>query len=156
MPAIAIGSPRWRRTPCLARRAIATCWPRSSPKRQVGRSRRWRPGTPRSSRRSRARRPRGCGPSGHWPRESSMLEQAQPRGLGERLLALRSFPLLASLPSAELGLLARRSRERDYRAGETLAVEGEPVDTIHLLVSGRAALLRAGMLVETAGASTSI
>jgi CRP-like cAMP-binding protein len=81
-----------------------------------------------------------------------MLESAPPRGLGERLLALRSFSLLALLPPSELALVARLSRERDFRAGQQLAVEGEPVQAVQLLISGRATLSRAGVPLQTAGA----
>jgi CRP-like cAMP-binding protein len=81
-----------------------------------------------------------------------MLDGALPRGLGERLLALRSFSLLATLPAADLALVARLSREREFHAGQTLATEGESVQVVQLLISGRAAVSRAGMPVETVGA----
>jgi CRP-like cAMP-binding protein len=81
-----------------------------------------------------------------------MLDDTLPRGLGERLLALRSFSLLAPLPASDLALVARLSRERDFGAGQTVVTEGEPVQTVHLLISGRAAVSRAGVPVETIGA----
>jgi CRP-like cAMP-binding protein len=79
-----------------------------------------------------------------------MLEDAPPRGLGERLLSLRAFSLLAPLPASELALVARLSSERDFQAGQILATEGEPVRAVQLLVSGSAAVSRAGEVIETA------
>jgi CRP-like cAMP-binding protein len=83
-----------------------------------------------------------------------MLEDAPapPRGLGERLLSLRSFSLLSSLPASELALVARLSTERDFHVGHFLATEGDPVRSVQLLVSGSAAVSRAGRTIETAGA----
>ena len=81
-----------------------------------------------------------------------MLDGAPPGGLGERLLALRGFSLLAALPAAELALVARLSRERDLSPGETLAVEGESVQTVRLIVSGQVTLSRAGRPMPGVGA----
>lgn len=77
-----------------------------------------------------------------------MLELSPPRGLGERLLALRRLPLLSMLPAAELAQLARLSRDRDFPAGAALAVEGRPVRAGQLFVSGRVDLWRAARLVR--------
>jgi CRP-like cAMP-binding protein len=80
-----------------------------------------------------------------------MLDGAPPGGLGERLLALRGLPLLAALPAAELALVARLSRERDLQPGETLAVEGDSVQAVQLIVSGQVTLARDGRPVPGAG-----
>lgn len=77
-----------------------------------------------------------------------MLELSPPRGLGERLLALRRVPLLAALQAAELTQLARVSRERDFPAGAELAIEGQPVRAARLVVSGRVDLWRGACLVR--------
>jgi len=77
-----------------------------------------------------------------------VLELSPPRGLGERLLALRSLPMLAILPAAELTQLARLSRDRDFPAGAVLAVEDRPVRATQIFVSGRVDLWRAGQLVR--------
>ena len=73
-----------------------------------------------------------------------MLESAPPRGLGERLMALRNCPALASLPPPELAWLARSARERDFQPGETLAMQGHPADAVLLLLSGQIQLTHAG------------
>jgi CRP-like cAMP-binding protein len=76
-------------------------------------------------------------------------EVAPPGGFGERLLALRGFSLLSALPASELALVARLSRERDLQAGEALAVEGEPVQAVQLVVSGQARLWRVGLPIPS-------
>jgi CRP-like cAMP-binding protein len=81
-----------------------------------------------------------------------MLESAPPRGLGERLLALRSCPPLAALPPMELAWLARGARERDFPAGETLAVQGHPPDVVLLVLSGQLQLTHAGRPLREAEA----
>jgi CRP-like cAMP-binding protein len=81
-----------------------------------------------------------------------MLEAQLPRGLSERLLSLRSFSLLSTLRATDLSLLARLSREHDYDVGQVLATEGESVQAVQLLLSGRAELSRAGVVRQRAGA----
>src|SRR3954452_8502715 len=73
-----------------------------------------------------------------------MLEEAPPRGFGERLLALGRFLRLAPLPPAELSRLARVSRERDWPAGARLAAVGHSVRAVQFLISGRVVLSHAG------------
>lgn len=68
------------------------------------------------------------------------------------MLALRTFAPLAALPPSEMALLARLSRERDFQVGETLAEEGKPVESVRLIVSGRATLSRGGRSIDQAGA----
>jgi len=77
-----------------------------------------------------------------------VLELSPPRGLGERLLALRRLPLLSRLPAGELTQLARLSRDRDFPPGAELAVEGRPVRAAQIFVSGRVDLWRAARLVR--------
>lgn len=81
-----------------------------------------------------------------------MHEGAPPGGFGERLLALRGFSLLSALPASELALVARLSHERDLQAGEAIAVEGEPVQAVQLIVSGQARLWRAGLPIASTAA----
>ncbi|HEY8926538.1 MAG TPA: hypothetical protein VIU64_19280 [Polyangia bacterium] len=78
-----------------------------------------------------------------------MLELSPPRGLGERLLALRRLPLLSVLPPAELTQLARLSRDRDFPGGAELAVENRPVRTVQIFVSGSVDLWRGARLVRS-------
>jgi CRP-like cAMP-binding protein len=85
-----------------------------------------------------------------------VLDGAPWGGLGERLLALRRFSLLAGLPASELALVARLARERDLHPGDVLAVEGDPVRGVQLIVAGRATLSRAGAPVHDVGALDTI
>jgi len=80
-----------------------------------------------------------------------MLEGAPAGGLGERLLALRGFSLLAALPASELALVARLSRERDLQPGDQLAAAGDSVQAVQLIVSGQVTLSRAGRPVPHTG-----
>jgi hypothetical protein len=74
-----------------------------------------------------------------------VLEEAPPRGLGERLLALGRFLRLAPLPPRELARLARLSRERDLPSGESLATQGAPVRFVQFVATGKVALSRDGI-----------
>ena len=49
---------------------------------------------------------------------------------------VRAVPLLAKLPEAELRALASRGRVRSYRAGATIFREGDPGDSLHIVVEG--------------------
>jgi CRP-like cAMP-binding protein len=73
-----------------------------------------------------------------------MLEEAPPRGFGERLLALGRFLRLAPLTPAELSRLARVSRERAWPAGARLAAVGQVVRAVQFMVAGRVALSHGG------------
>jgi CRP-like cAMP-binding protein len=73
-----------------------------------------------------------------------MLEEAPPRGLGERLLALGRFMRLAPLPARELSRLARLAREREVPAGDRLAALGETVRVVQFVASGKVTLSRGG------------
>lgn len=66
------------------------------------------------------------------------LESREQTGLVtvERMMALRSVPLFASLAPPELASLARASIEREFAAGKTLCREGEPGDEVFILLSG--------------------
>jgi len=75
-----------------------------------------------------------------------MLQQSSQHfvTLRERLLYLRTLPLLGSMPSSELAILAEYARERFFRKGETLLHEGVPAHAIYLIVEGRVQVARRG------------
>jgi CRP-like cAMP-binding protein len=50
---------------------------------------------------------------------------------------IRELPLLARLSSEDMRALASRGRMRSYRAGTTIFAEGEPGDSLHVIVEGR-------------------
>lgn len=62
----------------------------------------------------------------------------------ERLLYLRSLPSIGELPPGELASIAHFTRERSFRKGERLLVEGEPADKVFFLVEGRVSMRRGG------------
>jgi CRP-like cAMP-binding protein len=74
-----------------------------------------------------------------------MLEEAPPRGFGERLLALGRFLRLAPLPPRELSRLARLSREREWPAGARLAAVGQVVRAVQFVIAGKVALSHQGV-----------
>lgn len=49
---------------------------------------------------------------------------------------IRDVPLLARLPEAELRALASHGRMRSYRSGAVLFREGDPGDSLHIVVEG--------------------
>jgi len=60
----------------------------------------------------------------------------------ERMMALRTVPLFASLAPPELASLARASIEREFASGKALCTEGEPGDEVFILLSGEVKVLR--------------
>ena len=77
-------------------------------------------------------------------------------GLVGRLLALKRLPLLATLPTSELTLVAERTRERLFPKGHTLLREGEPVGAIYFVVDGRVHLNRRGRPLGHAGPGAAV
>lgn len=60
----------------------------------------------------------------------------------EKMIALRSAPIFASLDPEELSELAQASREESYAGGEALCVEGERGNEVFILLSGMVNVLR--------------
>lgn len=63
-------------------------------------------------------------------------------GAPENKAFLRRVPLLASLSEAQLDLLAAGSVRRNYPRGRTIVAEGEPSQSLYILLSGRAKVQR--------------
>lgn len=63
-------------------------------------------------------------------------------GAPENKAFLRRVPLLASLSEAQLDLLATGSVRRNYPRGRTIVAEGEPSQSLYVLLSGRAKVQR--------------
>jgi CRP/FNR family cyclic AMP-dependent transcriptional regulator len=61
-----------------------------------------------------------------------MPDSVQP----SRTRLLHDLPLLARLPEADIAALAARGRTRDYPAGGAIFREGEPGDSLHVVISG--------------------
>ncbi len=62
----------------------------------------------------------------------------------ERILYLRSIPVAALLPPPVLKVIAAQMREATFPAGAALMREGQPIEALHFLTSGRLELLRKG------------
>lgn len=75
-----------------------------------------------------------------------LAESAQPLALTERLLHLRTLPILSRLTLAELAAIAPYLRPRSFAADEVIARGDEPATTVHLMTAGRARMLRGGHL----------
>lgn len=60
----------------------------------------------------------------------------------ENKLFLRRVPLLAGLDEAQLDALAAGSVRRNYPRGRTIVAEGEPSQSLYILLSGRAKVQR--------------
>ena len=54
----------------------------------------------------------------------------------QRKELIRDVPLLARLPEAELRALASQGRARSYAAGVTIFHEGDPGDSLHIIIEG--------------------
>ena len=75
---------------------------------------------------------------------ATQMESREQTGLVtfERMIALHSLPLFASLAPPDLLSLAQASLEKAYAPGEALCVEGEPGDEVFVLISGEVDVLR--------------
>jgi CRP-like cAMP-binding protein len=62
----------------------------------------------------------------------------------DRVLFMKSQERAAGLSTGELGVLARAARERHFKRGQKLIELGAPVRHWHLLVEGKARLVRQG------------
>jgi len=54
----------------------------------------------------------------------------------ERVLFLRGVPLFSALPPPDLQPIAAIAEEHTYADGDTIAVQGEPGEAMHIIVSG--------------------
>jgi CRP-like cAMP-binding protein len=73
------------------------------------------------------------------PTESAIV------GTVGRLLALAKLPMLATLPTEELKLIAERSHERFFPRGSALLREGEPIAALRFVIEGRVHMSRRGL-----------
>jgi CRP-like cAMP-binding protein len=83
---------------------------------------------------------------------------AEVRTIGhvERILSLHRIPVLGTLPSAELAMLAEIARERFFPRGAVLFREGEPVEAIQVVVDGAVHVSRKGKLVGHSGPGSAV
>jgi len=60
----------------------------------------------------------------------------------ERLLHLRTLPIIGTLGPEDLGLVAEQARTRVFETGDRLLRQGEPIAAVHIVVEGRVHLQR--------------
>lgn len=68
----------------------------------------------------------------------------------ERLLHLRTLPILGTLSPDDLGLVAEQSRTRFFEKGDHLLRRGEPIAAVHILIEGRVRLERGEQILGRA------
>jgi CRP-like cAMP-binding protein len=73
----------------------------------------------------------------------------------ERLLHLRSLPILGTLGPEDLGLVAEQMHLRAFEKDHLLLREGEPIGAVHTVVEGRVLMRRQGRVLghATTGAA---
>jgi CRP-like cAMP-binding protein len=83
-----------------------------------------------------------------------MLDEGQtaapePRAGGqvERILHLKQLPVIGTLPSADLALVADRMRERFFKKGQWLLREGEPTRAFYAVLDGKLHVSRGGTTI---------
>ncbi len=69
----------------------------------------------------------------------------------EKVLFLKSVNLFAQTAIEDLGRVAALTAEVRFSAGETIFREGEPVDAIYFIVTGRVAVDRNGVRIREVG-----
>ena len=72
--------------------------------------------------------------------------EAEPRAGGqvERILYLKQLPVIGTLPSSDLALVADRMRERFFKKDEWLLHEGEPARAFYAVLDGNLHVSRQG------------
>ena len=82
---------------------------------------------------------------------------AKDREIAERLRQLAELPLLRSLPMEHLVMLAEQSQTAHFASGDAVVRQGEPGDSLYLVVEGRVEVLARvehdGLSTESAVAS---
>ncbi|MGM0576660.1 MAG: Crp/Fnr family transcriptional regulator [Myxococcota bacterium] len=77
--------------------------------------------------------------------DSTLLDRA------ERMLYLRTVPVIGTLPAAELATVAEATRDRFFRRGEILLRPDARVHAAYMVVEGRVDVLRDGHLIRRVG-----
>lgn len=85
----------------------------------------------------------------------ALAEPIHTDDLTERILVVRQAPSLRALAPAARAAVASMLRERQFRAGEVIANDGDPSDSLLIVVEGRVRLSRKGKfwrMLEAPGA----
>ncbi|MBA2543613.1 MAG: cyclic nucleotide-binding domain-containing protein [Deltaproteobacteria bacterium] len=73
-----------------------------------------------------------------------MFVEAPLAGIRDRMLAIRALPNFQGLGDESLLQIAEHARERRFRTGEQLLVEGEPIHNIYIVLNGAVTTSRQG------------
>ena len=73
-----------------------------------------------------------------------MYIEAPLHGIRDRMLAVRALPNFHGLSDDSLLQIVEHARERRFRAGEELLVEGQPVEHIYIVINGAVTTSRDG------------
>lgn len=76
-------------------------------------------------------------------RGGTMTRTLETLSLVDRVVFLRKVPLFEQLPPQDLQPIAAVAEEHVFSDGETIAAEGEPGDTMYVIVEGQVAVVRA-------------
>ena len=78
--------------------------------------------------------------------DEARASEAEPRAGGqiERILYLKQLPVIGTLPSSDLVLVADRMRERFFKKGDWLLRESEPVRAFYAVLDGNLHVSRGG------------
>ena len=74
-------------------------------------------------------------------------EEPRAGGQVERILHLKQLPVIGTLPSSDLALVAERMRERFFKKGEWLLREGEPARAFYAVLEGVLHVSRGGATI---------
>jgi CRP-like cAMP-binding protein len=85
-----------------------------------------------------------------------MPSEARTIGHVERILSLHKIPVLGTLPSPDLALVAEVARERFFPKGARLFREGEPVQAMQIVIEGAVHIGRKGRMVGHAGPGSAV
>ncbi|HEY6999645.1 MAG TPA: cyclic nucleotide-binding domain-containing protein [Candidatus Binatia bacterium] len=69
----------------------------------------------------------------------------------EKVIFLKSVDIFSQAPIEELGKVASLTQEVQFKPGDTIYREGEPVDAIYLILKGRVAVEGNGQVIREVG-----
>jgi len=73
-----------------------------------------------------------------------MLGKAPLRGIRDRVLTLRSMSTLSGLDDEGFVLIAEHARNRSFAKGDWLCREGNPIESVYIILDGRVRVSRLG------------
>lgn len=84
------------------------------------------------------------------------MSEAESLATVEKVLFLKSVDLFGGAPIEELGRIAALTQEARFTAGETIYQQGEPVETLYIIMQGRVAVKDGARIIREVGAKQGI